>query len=98
MPGVLSSLTLVVSVLFSLNQSSTNGEKDSEEEQKPGFHEVVVVTAARQEQELGDAVSFVSRISAEELASSPALVLDDHLRRVSGFSLFQRSSLGVSPH
>ncbi|MFQ5778421.1 MAG: TonB-dependent receptor plug domain-containing protein, partial [Terriglobia bacterium] len=54
--------------------------------------EVVVVTAARLEQPLGEAVSLVTVVSGEELARSPALVLDDHLRGVPGFSLFRRSS------
>ncbi len=59
--------------------------------------ETVVVTAARREQELGEAVSLVSVLDAEDLHQSPALVLDDHLRRVPGFSLFRRSS-SLSSH
>lgn len=56
------------------------------------LREVVVVTATKLEQPLGEAVALVSVVSAEELARSPALVLDDHLRRIPGFSLFRRSS------
>ena len=59
--------------------------------------ETVVVTAARREQALGEAVSLVSVLDAEDLRRSPALVLDDHLRRIPGFSLFRRSS-SLSSH
>ena len=59
--------------------------------------ETVVVTAARREQALGDAVSLVSVVDAEDLNGSPALVLDDHLRRIPGFSLFRRSN-SLSSH
>ena len=59
--------------------------------------ETVVVTAARQEQALGEAISLVSVLDADDLSRSPALVLDDHLRRIPGFSLFRRSS-SLSSH
>ena len=59
--------------------------------------ETVVVTAARREQALGEAVSLVSVLDAEDLRRSPALVLDDHLRRIPGFSLFRHSS-SLSSH
>ena len=63
-----------------------------QEEETEGYHEVVVVTAARTEQPLGDAISMVTAFSREDLLESPTLVLDEHLRRVPGFSLFRRSS------
>ncbi|MFQ5789516.1 MAG: TonB-dependent receptor plug domain-containing protein [Acidobacteriota bacterium] len=71
-------------------------EKEEEEQTPPGYHEVVVVTAARHEQPVGEAISMVSVLSAEDLEQTPALVLDDQLRRVPGFSLFRRSSSLVS--
>ncbi len=52
----------------------------------------VIVTAARVEQPLTEAVSHVTAISEEEISRSPALTLDDLLRSVPGFSLFRRSS------
>ena len=77
-------------------QGAQEGEKPPEEEQQdqeiPAYHEVVVVTAAATEQPLGDAVSMVTAFSYEDLVESPALVLDDYLRRVPGFSLFRRTS------
>ena len=59
--------------------------------------ETVVVTAARRDQALGEAISLVSVLDAEDLSRSPALVLDDHLRRIPGFSLFRRSG-SLSSH
>ncbi len=58
----------------------------------PALRETVVVTAAHTEQPQLDAVSLVSVVDAQDLRRSPALVLDDHLRRIPGFSLFRRSS------
>jgi outer membrane receptor protein involved in Fe transport len=64
-----------------------------EEETEPlRYQEVVVVTATATEQPLVDSVSMVGAFTAEDLARSPALVIDDQLRRVPGFSLFRRSS------
>ena len=59
--------------------------------------ETIVVTAARQEQALGEAISLVSVLDADDLSRSPALVLDDHLRQIPGFSLFRRSG-SLSSH
>ncbi len=66
-------------------------------EEIPALRETVVVTAARTEQPLLDAVSMVSVLDKQDLRRSPALVLDDHLRRIPGFSLFRRSS-SISSH
>jgi outer membrane receptor protein involved in Fe transport len=64
-----------------------------EEEKEPlTYQEVVVVTATRTEEPLVDSVGLVSAFTTEDLARSPALVIDDQLRRVPGFSLFRRSS------
>lgn len=56
------------------------------------LRETVVVTAAREEERQGEAISLVTVVREEELRSSPALVLDDQLRQVPGFSLFRRAS------
>jgi len=56
-----------------------------------GFREVVVVTAARTEQPLGDVVAFMSLLSRPTLEEAPKLTLDDHLRRIPGFGLLRRS-------
>src|SRR6185295_7252119 len=62
------------------------------------FAETVVVTAARGEQRLVDAVSPTSVVSREVLARAPELTLDDQLRRIPGFSLLRRSgSLSAHP-
>lgn len=61
------------------------------------FAETVVVTAARGEQRLVDAVSPTSVVSREDLARAPELTLDDQLRRIPGFSLLRRSS-SLSAH
>ena len=75
-------------------QQSASDEKPSEQEEEEveGYHEVVVVTAARTKQPLGDAIAMVTAFSYEDLLESPTLVLDNHLRRVPGLSLFRRSS------
>jgi outer membrane cobalamin receptor len=62
-----------------------------------GFHEVVVVTATREPQALARSFAFVGVLTRDELERSPALVLDDQLRRLPGFSLFRRSS-SLSAH
>jgi iron complex outermembrane receptor protein len=56
------------------------------------FTDTLVVTAARSEQKLVDAVSPTTVLAREDLARSPALTLDDQLRQVPGFSLLRRSS------
>jgi iron complex outermembrane recepter protein len=89
-----SSLLFAVIILvlgLPLPEAAAAQEADSEEE-PPSIHEVIVVTAARQEQRITDAVSLTSLIPADEIVNSPSLVLDDILRRVPGFSLFRRSS------
>jgi outer membrane receptor protein involved in Fe transport len=74
-------------------QEKEKEKKKSEEQQEPlTYQEVVVVTASRTEQPLVDAVSLVSAVTEKDLERSPALVIDDQLRRVPGFSLFRRSS------
>ncbi len=68
-------------------------EAASQEETKPlTYQETVVVTATGTAEPLVDSVGLVSAFEADDLARSPALVIDDQLRRVPGFSLFRRSS------
>ena len=94
---------LVVLVLLTAVGAQAPGTPETEREptensQRVLAHqETVVVTATRREQELGQSVSLVSVLSAEDLELSPALVLDDHLRRIPGFSLFRRSG-SLSSH
>jgi outer membrane receptor protein involved in Fe transport len=81
-----------------LATSSQQAEDDEQDRQKPEetpeltYQEVVVVTATKSEETLVDSVALVTAFSEEDLARSPALVIDDQLRRVPGFSLFRRSS------
>ncbi|HEV8580590.1 MAG TPA: TonB-dependent receptor plug domain-containing protein [Thermoanaerobaculia bacterium] len=58
----------------------------------PSFADTLVVTAARGEQRLVDAISPTSVLGRDELARSPDLTLDDQLRRIPGFGLLRRSS------
>lgn len=60
--------------------------------QPAAIHQTMVVTATGLREEIADSVSMVTSIGREQLRRSPALTLDDRLRRVPGFSLFRRSS------
>ena len=72
-------------------------EKEPSGDERPkGTHETVVVTASRQEQPLLESTALVTVLSREDLRESPALVLDDALRQIPGFSLFRRSSSMIS--
>lgn len=74
-------------------QSQEQQEQKQEQEQEPlTYQEVVVVTAAREEQPLTDAIALVSAFTQEDIERSPALVIDEQLRRVPGFNLFRRTS------
>jgi outer membrane receptor protein involved in Fe transport len=53
--------------------------------------ERVTVTATRTETKLGETAASVAVLSAETLAASAALTLDDALRQVPGFQLFRRT-------
>jgi outer membrane cobalamin receptor len=71
------------------------GEKPG---QKVRPHDVVVVTASREQETVGDASAYVTVVPAEQLWLAPSLTLDDALRQVPGFSLFRRgSSLTAHP-
>ncbi len=52
----------------------------------------LIVTATRTETLLTDVPMTKIQLSCEESQSTPALMLDDKLRQVPGFSLFRRSS------
>ena len=65
---------------------------EAQQQAPPPPHETVVVTATGIRETIADSVSLVTALGREELQHSPALTLDDRLRRVPGFSLFRRSS------
>jgi len=73
-------------------QEEPQAQAEEEEQEPVAYQETVVVTASGTEQELGNAGTFISAFTEEDLADSPALVIDEQLRRVPGFSLFRRSS------
>jgi outer membrane receptor protein involved in Fe transport len=91
---------LILSALLATAQQQAEPKKEEAQEEKAPpeetepltYQEFVVVTATATEQPLIDSVSLVSAFSEEDLKSSPALVIDDQLRRVPGFTLFRRSS------
>ncbi|HSU81928.1 MAG TPA: TonB-dependent receptor plug domain-containing protein, partial [Thermoanaerobaculia bacterium] len=56
------------------------------------FADTLVVTAARSQERLTDAVAPTSVLTREDLARSPGLTLDEQLRQIPGFSLLRRSS------
>ncbi len=70
----------------------------------PTANERVIVSATKTEMRLSEAPGSTVLLSQSDLASTPALTVDDALRQVPGFSLFRRSgsrtanptSLGVS--
>jgi outer membrane receptor protein involved in Fe transport len=90
---------LILSALLAAQQGPETKKEEEQKEETPQeksepltYQEFVVVTATATEQHLIDTVSLVSAFSEEDLKSSPALVIDDQLRRVPGFTLFRRSS------
>ncbi len=58
--------------------------------------EAVTVSAARTELRLSETPGSTVLLSAEDIASTPALRTDDVLRQVPGFSLFRRSDSRVA--
>src|SRR5436305_3338877 len=56
------------------------------------FADTLVVTAARSQERLTDAVAPTSVLTREDIARSPGLTLDEQLRQIPGFSLLRRSS------
>src|SRR5947208_7593976 len=56
------------------------------------FADILVVTAARSQERLTDAVAPTSVLTREDIARSPGLTLDERLRQIPGFSLLRRSS------
>ncbi len=73
-------------------QERTQQQQAGQEPEPLTYEEVVVVTATKTEQPLVDSVSLVTAVTETDIEHSPALVIDDQLRRVPGFSLFRRSS------
>ena len=94
---------LIALVLFI--QSGIHSPPSSNSDPKPQggnekrviLGETIVVTAARKEEPILDSISFVSILDRQDLLLRPPLVLDDHLRRIPGFSLFRRSN-SISSH
>ena len=64
--------------------------------QPAGTSERVVVSATRTEMKLSEAPGSAVLLSAEDVEANPALMLDDVLRQVPGFTLFRRSSSRVA--
>ena len=58
--------------------------------------EIVTVTATRIESRTEDIAANAVTLSAHNLAATPALLMDDKLRQVPGFTLFRRSSSRTS--
>ncbi|HEX6199678.1 MAG TPA: TonB-dependent receptor, partial [Thermoanaerobaculia bacterium] len=56
----------------------------------------IVVTATGTEERLGETAAAVTVLTEEELATSPAVTLDETLRQVPGFTLFRRSGSRTS--
>lgn len=55
------------------------------------LNQQVVVTATRTETRLSDVAGSAVVLNPQDLQSTPALLIDDKLRQVPGFSLFRRS-------
>ncbi len=90
------SIALITFLFLVASPHGAEKKAASSKEKKHPLEEVIVVTATRHKQPLTQTVSLVSVINAEDLVQSPALVLDDRLRRIPGFSLFRRSSSRVA--
>ncbi len=93
---VASAFALALLASAALAATDAASDDDAEPVEDPALAETIVVTAARAEQELGQVTSSVSVLTGDELRSSPAVTLDDTLRRVPGFSLFRRNSSMVA--
>src|SRR6185503_13467689 len=61
-------------------------------EETPVELEAVVITATRTEQKVGQSTANVTVLKKDEIANSPAYVVDDLLRQIPGFNTFRRSS------
>ncbi len=87
---------LALTAAAALAATDTADDEGAEPVEDPALAETIVVTASRAEQELGQVTSSVSVLTGDELRASPAVTLDDALRRVPGFSLFRRNSSMVA--
>lgn len=84
---------------FTPLERTWNGEDQLKLVLQPQFDrasEHVVVTATRIDTQLEDSPADTVTLSKELLAATPALSLDDVLRKVPGFTLFRRSSSRTS--
>src|SRR5881296_2667907 len=76
-----------------LTTATAQSETSSVIAQEPPFElEPVVVTATRTEQKVGQSTANVTVLKKDEIANSPAYVVDDLLRQIPGFNTFRRSS------
>ncbi|HEY6328122.1 MAG TPA: TonB-dependent receptor, partial [Blastocatellia bacterium] len=57
-----------------------------------GIADQVTVTAARTQSRISDTAASVEVLSEQDLATTSALMLDDALKQIEGFSLFRRTS------
>ncbi len=89
---LLSTVLATANVQEQDDQDKNEQTAESQPEEPLTYQENVVVTATGYEEKLIDSIALVTPIDAEDLSRSPALVIDDTLRRVPGFSLFRRSS------
>jgi outer membrane receptor protein involved in Fe transport len=56
-----------------------------------GVNQEVVVTATRVDTRLSDVAGSAVVLNSQDIASTPALLVDDKLREIPGFTLFRRS-------
>ncbi|MFL6259651.1 MAG: TonB-dependent receptor plug domain-containing protein [Thermoanaerobaculia bacterium] len=82
-------LTLLLAALLGGPPPKTPNEPPPDSQP---FADTLVVTAARSQERLTDAVAPTSVLTREDLARSPGLTLDEQLRQIPGFSLLRRSS------
>lgn len=73
-------------------QEAKKPEKADQPPDVPEIHDTIVVTDTTLPQPLLETTSYSDVVTRGELDDRPALFLDDHLRRIPGFSLFRRSS------
>jgi len=97
--GPVTSGTLTVSATGFVSQHiAWNGENHLTVVLQPGLDSAqqVLVTATRIDTQLDDAPADSVMLTRENIATTPALALDDMLRKLPGFTLFRRTSSRVS--
>jgi outer membrane receptor protein involved in Fe transport len=88
--------TLCLCLLFaSLDLTTATAQSQTSSviaQETPVELEPVVITATRTEQKVGQSTANVTVLQKDEIANSPAYVVDDMLRQIPGFNTFRRSS------